>query len=97
MTEESFDIEYLTRLARLNLSDVEKSQYSQQLAQVMDFMKRLDSVDTEGVEPTAHANPIYNVLAEDIKKPGLSQQQALMNAPAQREGQFVVPKVVEDA
>ena len=97
MSEDAFDIDYLSRLARLELTEAEKELFSAQLGSVMDFMKKLDSVDTEGVEPTAHAHPVYNVLGDDVANTPLSQEAALMNAPARRRGQVVVPKVVDGA
>ncbi len=97
MAEDAFDIDYLSRLSRLELTESEKELFSAQLGQVMDFMKKLDDVDTEGVEPTAHAYPVYNVLGDDVAKAPLSQESALQNAPAKRGGQIVVPKVVEGA
>ena len=48
-----------------------------------------------GVEPTAHASPVFNVWREDVPQPGLTVDAALRNAPAQRQHMVVVPKVVE--
>lgn len=91
----SMDIDYVAQLARLALSEEEKTLYAGQLAQVLDYFKKIDAVDVSGVEPTAHAFPVYNVWDEDIAVSGLSQEEALANAPAKREGQIVVPRVVE--
>ncbi len=52
-------------------------------------------MDVSGVEPSAHACAVYNVWQEDVVRPGLSVDQALRNAPAQRDNMLVVPKVVE--
>ena len=59
--------------------------------------KKLSAVDVEGVEPSAHAHSIYNVWREDVPTAGMSIDDALLNAPAKRENQIVVPKVVDDA
>ena len=58
-------------------------------------MRQLEQVDVTGVEPTAHAFPLFNVWADDLAKPGLPVEAALRNAPAQRDNMIVVPKVVE--
>ena len=49
----------------------------------------------DGVEPTAHATPIFNVLQADVPRAGLSAEDALRNAPQQRDNMIVVPRVVE--
>ncbi len=58
-------------------------------------IEKLKQVDVTGVEPTAHAFPVYNVWADDVAKPGLSVEDALRNAPEKRDNMIVVPKVVE--
>jgi len=91
------DIDYVAKLARLELTEAEKATYARQLEQILGHMEQLKAIDTEGVEPTAHAFPLANVLAADVPEEPLAPAEALQNAPAQRDGQFVVPKVVEDA
>lgn len=97
MAGAKIDIEYVTRLARLELTPEEKQTFSSQLEQVLAHMQVLNSLDTEGVEPTAHAFHLENVLDEDEPTAPLSVDDALRNAPARRENYVVVPKVVEDA
>jgi aspartyl-tRNA(Asn)/glutamyl-tRNA(Gln) amidotransferase subunit C len=89
------DIDYVARLARLALTPAEKTQYAQQLADVLHHIERLARVDVNGVEPTAHAFPIENVWADDVARPGLTIELALGNAPARRDQMISVPKVVE--
>lgn len=89
------DIDYVANLARIALSDEEKRLFSGQLEEVLTYIEKLNTLDVEGVEPTAHAIPVTNVWREDIPGPGLTPEDALRNAPAAREGMFVVPKVVE--
>lgn len=91
------DIDYVANLARLALTDEEKIRYSAQLGGVLDYFAKLKDVDVEGVEPSAHAFDLENVWQADVTKPGLPTQAALQNAPAQRDNQIVVPKVVDDA
>ncbi len=95
--EPTIDIDYVATLARIELSEEEKSRFSAQLADILTYFERLKAVDVSGIEPSAHAFPVYNVWQEDVVETGFTQEQALLNAPARRDGQIVVPKVVEDA
>ena len=88
------DIEHVAKLARLELSDDEKSRFGQQLDDILKHVERLQEVATDGIEPTAHAHPLVNVLRPDEVRPGLAQEEALANAPESRLGQFAVPRVV---
>lgn len=92
---EDLNIDRIAQLARLALTPEEKVKFAAQLADVLTNIEKLKQVDVTGVEPTAHAFPIYNVWADDVAKPGLSVEDALLNAPAQRDNMIVVPKVVE--
>lgn len=89
------DIDYVARLARLALTDAEKRKFAQQLGDILHYVEKLEQVDVTGVEPMAHASPVFNVWAADVARPGLPVDQALRNAPAQRDHMIVVPKVVE--
>jgi aspartyl-tRNA(Asn)/glutamyl-tRNA(Gln) amidotransferase subunit C len=92
---EELNIDRIANLARLALTPEEKVKFSAQLADVLTNIEKLKQVNVDGVEPTAHAFPIYNVWADDVAKPGLSVEDALRNAPAKRDNMIVVPKVVE--
>lgn len=89
------DIEYISKLARVEFSDKEKQKLSDQLDKILEYLEKLNQVDVENVEPMAHAQPIYNVMDEDHPMPGFTPKEALLNAPEQRDDQLVVPKVVE--
>lgn len=89
------NIEYVANLARLALSDAEKRKFSQQLGDILHYVDKLNQVDVTGVEPMAHATPVFNVWEADVARPGLPVAEALRNAPAQRDHMIVVPKVVE--
>ncbi len=91
------DIEYVARLARIELTEAEKEMYSKQLGQILGYFKKLSEIDVSNVEPSAHAHAIYNVWRDDVEGEAMSVQDALMNAPAKRDNQIVVPKVVDDA
>ncbi|HTB79984.1 MAG TPA: Asp-tRNA(Asn)/Glu-tRNA(Gln) amidotransferase subunit GatC [Opitutaceae bacterium] len=90
-----FNIDHLASLARLALTAEEKARFSAQISDVLAYIAQLKEVDVSGVEPTAHAFPLFNVWAEDMPQPGLPVDVALRNAPAQRDHMIVVPKVVE--
>ncbi|RKX35337.1 MAG: Asp-tRNA(Asn)/Glu-tRNA(Gln) amidotransferase GatCAB subunit C [Verrucomicrobia bacterium] len=94
-THAHIDIDYVANLARIALSDQERSLFSEQLEEILEYIEQLKSVDVDGVEPTAHTFPVTNVWREDVVRPGLTQEEAIGNAPEARDGMFVVPKVVE--
>jgi aspartyl-tRNA(Asn)/glutamyl-tRNA(Gln) amidotransferase subunit C len=89
------NIEYVANLSRIELTAAEKAKFSQQLGEILHYVDKLKQVDVTGVEPMAHASPVFNVWADDTARPGLPVEQALRNAPAQRDHMIVVPKVVE--
>ena len=91
----SMDIDYVSNLTRIELTPEEKEKFQGQLGDVIKYFEKLQEVDVEGVEPTAHAFPRFNVWDEDKSKKGLPSEKALMNAPKSRNEQVVVPKVVE--
>jgi len=89
------NIDHVADLARLALTPEEKATFAAQLGDVLAYIEQLKAVDVTGIEPTAHAFPLYNVWADDVPQPGLPVEAALRNAPAQRDHMIVVPKVVE--
>ncbi|MEO6568737.1 MAG: Asp-tRNA(Asn)/Glu-tRNA(Gln) amidotransferase subunit GatC [Opitutaceae bacterium] len=89
------NIDRIAELARLALTPEEKVTFAQQLGDVLHHIEQLAKVDVAGIEPTAHAFPVYNVWADDVAQPALPVEAALQNAPAKRENMIVVPKVVE--
>lgn len=89
------NIDYLANLARLALTDEEKVRFARQLGDILHYVEKLNQVDVSGVEPMAHAAPVFNVWQEDVPRAGLTVEQALRNTPAQRENMIMVPKVVE--
>ncbi len=90
-----FNIQYVARLARIALSPEEEARLGEQLDHILGFVAKLKEVDVSGVEPTAHAFPMVNVMRPDVVEPSLSGDEALRNAPARAGGLFVVPKIVE--
>ncbi len=94
-TAEKIDVRYVARLARLCLTDDEVSRFQAQLEQILGYVKELSALNVDGVEPTAHAMPVNNVFRKDEVRPCLDREKAMANAPKERHGQFVVPKIVE--
>lgn len=89
------NIDHVANLARIALTEEEKIKFEQQLGDVLHHIEQLSKVDVSNVEPTAHAYPVFNVWADDVPRPALPVDQALRNAPAQRDHMIAVPKVVE--
>lgn len=88
------DVEYVAALARLELTEQETQEYTEQLNSILDYAAMLERIDTSDVAPTAHAVPLHNVLREDQVKPSINHEKALRNAPDGDEGFFRVPKIV---
>jgi len=93
--DSDLNIDYVANLARLSLTAEEKARYARQLGDILHYVEKLKQVDVTGIEPMAHASPVYNVWREDVATSGLTTEAALRNAPAQRQNMIVVPKVVE--
>ncbi len=89
------NLEYVANLARIALTDAENVKFSQQLGEILHYVEKLKQVDVSGVEPMAHASPVFNVWAADAAEPGLPVGAALRNAPVQRDNLIVMPRVVE--
>ena len=88
------EVEHVALLARLQLSPEEKAAYTKQLNAILEYMDKLNALDTRDVEPTAHVLPLRNVFRDDGARPGLPRERALAGAPEVSEGQFKVPRVV---
>jgi aspartyl-tRNA(Asn)/glutamyl-tRNA(Gln) amidotransferase subunit C len=95
MSATDFDVKYVARLARLALSSEEEAKLGQQLGHILGYIEKLKEVDVSKVEPTAHAVPMVNVTRPDESRPSLPHEEAMRNAPAQANGLFLVPKIVE--
>jgi aspartyl-tRNA(Asn)/glutamyl-tRNA(Gln) amidotransferase subunit C len=90
-------VRHIGNLGRIRLSDTDVEQFGQQLASILSYIEKLDELDTENVEPMAHAVEIHNVLAADVLGESLTPDQALANAPAREGDYFSVPKVLGDS
>ena len=91
----NISIEHLSRLARLALTEEEKSRYGNQLDNILCYVEKLNELDTAGIEPTSHVISISNVMREDTLRPSLDREDALMNAPDKTDTFYRVPKIIE--
>lgn len=90
------DVERVARLARLALTEEEKALFQEQLGAILEHVRALQEVDTEGVEPTPYAVQLTNVLRPDRVRPSMPREQALANAPQEMDGYFFVPRILEE-
>lgn len=89
------EVEHIAKLARLQLTDQQKSRYREQLEAILDHVAKLQELNTEDVTPTASGSTGQMTLRDDEPRPGLSKTELLKNAPQQEDGQFKIPPVFE--
>lgn len=87
------EVEHVAHLARLRFSEEESERLQAELSRIIDYINQLRELDLAGVPPTAHAVNLTNVFRPDAVEPGLSQAEALANAPAVERGHFLVPRM----
>lgn len=88
-------IAYVGILAKLELSDEEKEAAKKDMADMLDYIDKLNELDTEGVEPLSHVFPVENVFREDVVTNGDCRSDILQNAPGEKDGMFKAPRTVE--
>jgi aspartyl-tRNA(Asn)/glutamyl-tRNA(Gln) amidotransferase subunit C len=91
------DVGYVAELARLELTDEEKSVFQPQLENIVKYVEKISEVDVEGVEPMMHGRTLVNAFREDEVRPSMDRETALANAPRRTENEFYLPKIVEGA
>lgn len=89
------EVEHIADLARLELSEDEKTLYREQLSAILDYAARLQEVDTSAIPPTASTLQAGLPLRADEPKPCLETSVLLRTAPQTAAGQFRVPPVLE--
>lgn len=89
------EIEHIASLARLSLSEKEKELFGSQLSSILDYMEKLNELDTRDIEPTSHVLPLSNVMRDDIPRPSIPREDALLNAPDHTDKFYRVPKIIE--
>ena len=90
------EVENIAQLARLTLTDEEKSLYQGQLSAVLAYAERLNELELDGVEPTSYAVPRENIMREDVARPPLPVEEVLFNAPQRANNQFLIQTVLDD-
>jgi aspartyl-tRNA(Asn)/glutamyl-tRNA(Gln) amidotransferase subunit C len=95
MTITQAEVAHVARLARLGLSDEEMDRLASELDHILDAMQALRQLDTSAIPPTARVIPLRNVMREDVSRPSWPVEEILKNAPAVRDGQFLVPPVLD--
>jgi aspartyl-tRNA(Asn)/glutamyl-tRNA(Gln) amidotransferase subunit C len=88
-------VKHVAHLARLAVTEEETEMLTEQLDKIIGFAEELNELDTENVEPTTHVLDLKNVLREDEVRNSVSVDEAMKNAPEQRDGQFKVPNILE--
>ncbi len=89
-------VRHVARLSRLSLPEKDSKKFSEQLSAVLDYINKLNEIDTKGVSAISHAlNQAMNRFREDHVKESLDQEEALKNAPKKSGDFFAVPKIIE--
>lgn len=88
-------MEYVGILAKLDLNDEEREAAKKDMGSMLDYIDKLNELDTTGVEPMSHVFPVNNVFREDIVANGDDRDNILKNAPKSKDGSFVVPRTVD--
>lgn len=89
------DVEHVARLARLALDDEELEQFTRELGVILDHAARVAELDTRDVPPTAHPQPLVNVLRPDLPQASLDRDEVLAMAPSVEDGRFRVPRILD--
>ncbi|MBS3765138.1 Asp-tRNA(Asn)/Glu-tRNA(Gln) amidotransferase subunit GatC [Candidatus Bipolaricaulota bacterium] len=88
-------VKHVEDLAELNLTESEREELTDDLAGILDYVDKLQELDTEDVEPLRHILEVQNVLREDEKRSNLPQDEVFKNAPAKKGNFFQVPPVID--
>jgi aspartyl-tRNA(Asn)/glutamyl-tRNA(Gln) amidotransferase subunit C len=88
------EVLYVADLARLNLDAAAIEKFAGQIGEILEYVDKLNEVNTDGVKPTSHAISLTNAFREDEPSEHLDREKALANAPQKEDGNFIVPKVV---
>lgn len=89
------DVEYVAGLARLVLDESAKEQLADQLGRILNYVAKLNELDTSDVEPMMHVLELTNVFREDVVQRSLDRETALQNAPRTDGQYFLVPRILD--
>jgi aspartyl-tRNA(Asn)/glutamyl-tRNA(Gln) amidotransferase subunit C len=90
------EVQHIAELAKLQLTETEAALYQEQLSDILDYMQRLNALDTEAIPPTATVLPLRNVMRDDIPRASFPVDEILANAPACADDSFEVRAILED-
>ena len=90
-------VDHVARLARLDLSEDERSKMQFELSAILEHAERIQDLDLDDLAPTSHPVPLKNMMRPDEVTPSLPPDEAIANAPAAEDGRFKVPRIIEDA
>lgn len=88
------DVEYLSKLARIELKEEEKIRFEEELEKILEYVSKLNEVNTENIIPTYHVLPLKNIFREDIPDKSTPKEEILKNAPDRDENFFRVPRII---
>ena len=88
------EVRHVAKLARLDLTGAEVDRMTTQLDAILSYVAKLDELDTAGVTATTHTQQVVNAFREDVVRPSLPRERALVNGPDQNGESFVVPRVI---
>jgi aspartyl-tRNA(Asn)/glutamyl-tRNA(Gln) amidotransferase subunit C len=88
------EVEHTAWLAHIELSEKEKTLFTEQFNEILDYFKKIDDVDTTGIEPTYHVLDLKNVSRKDKTKPSLTTEEALKNAPKKEKKFLKAPRII---
>ncbi len=90
------EVQHIAELAKLQLTAAEEALYQEQLSDILDYVQRLNTLDTEAIPPTATVLPLRSVMRDDVSRPSLPVDEILANAPARAGDAFEVRVILED-
>ena len=88
------EVKHVAHLARLEFDEKELESFTGQLDSILEFVAKLEDLDTAGIEPTTHAIEIHNCFRDDEVKESLGVDEVMKNAPQGEEGSFIVPRII---
>ena len=96
MSKDHIDVNYVANLARLNLTEEESVTFQRQIEDILGYINKLEELNIDDIEPTAHAAPVFDRIREDVTKESLDRDAFLNIAPSVSNDQLKVPKVIEE-
>ncbi|CAG0933090.1 Glutamyl-tRNA(Gln) amidotransferase subunit C [Thermoflexales bacterium] len=89
------EVQHIAELAKLQLTETEETLYQEQLSDILDYVQRLNTLNTEAIPPTATVLPLHSVMRDDVARPSLPVDEILANAPARAGDSFEVRVILE--